>query len=420
MKTEKIKHYLKIARYFLRFLIIGLLIVTLGFILRFWLDQEIDQKVEKAVKRNYVSELDNNFIAGSFSDTFSGAGWLASINGRQDSYITGITPIPEFDLIPVAEPSLSTGVLRCPQNVCLISTGNKISMANGSDLTLPDFSGSLVSLDLQPLADIWVLGLTSKEEGIFKGWFFVFDGQKFITPTGVNKPAFQSRYAGNFGFAGQASHWLAFYGSYEGGIFEFFNNQLLDLSHLVNPKAMRGGFQPKVFSIGADWFVSSVEKGLPIFKFFSGREGGIVGGLYLNNLIDEKFSEDLRGLRAEALNGKLFLELVGPSAKPFWFELSDGGFSYPEKFQVISKNLRLNQPQAMGRARLVAASVYPKNLEFKLFLANSAGNWQKTQVGEWVYFPDSGQDLYWRTDFSGVREPFFLDLVKVEYGLSKF
>lgn len=442
---EKNKHHLKIARYLPRFLIVGALIIFLGFILHSWLDQEIEQKVEQAVERNYsietkdssslyskpstsyqsetlngTSEIDNNFIAGSFSDTFSGAGWLSGMDGRQDNYTTGITPIPDFDLIPVMEPSLPTGALECPQKACLISTGKQISIANGAALTLPNFSGSLVSLDLQPLSDTWILGLTSEEEGIFKGWFFVFDGQKFIAPTGVSEPAFQSRYAGNFDFAGQASHWLAFYGSYEGGIFEFSNNQLFNLSYLVNPKAMRGGFKPEVFRIGSDWFVFNAERGLPIFKFFSGKEELIIGGLYLNDLIDEKFSDDLRSLHAVEVNGKLFLELTGPSAKPFWFEFVDKGFSYPKKFQVTSKNLRINQPQEMGRARLAMVSIYPKNLEFKLFLANSAGNWQEARVGEWVYFPKSGKDLYWQIDFSGVQEPFFLDLVRVEYGLNKF
>ena len=446
MKPEKYKIYSKNKNQPVRLALFGFfgaaLLIVAGYFLRSWLDQEIDQKVEQAVKRNYsaeteyssdlyskpsinyqpetynISEPNNNFIAGSFSDTFSGTGWLSNVDGRQDNYTTGITPIPEFDLTPVAEPSLPTGALQCPQKVCLVSTNNKISVVGGADLQLPNFSGSLASLNLQPLSDAWILGLTSEEEGIFKGWLFVFDGQKFVTPTGINEPAFQSRYAGNFGFAGKATHWLAVYGSYEGGVFEFSNNQLVDLSYLVNPKAMRGGFSPKVFSIGADWFVSSAEKGLPIFKLFSGREGRVVGGLYLNDLIDEKFSEDLRGLRAEALNGKLFLELTGFSAKPFWFELVDKGFSYPKKFQVVSKNLRAGQPQEMGRARIFTASVYPRNSEFKLFLANSSGNWQETQVGECVYFPNSGQDLYWRVDFSGIQEPFFLDLIKIEYGLN--
>jgi hypothetical protein len=73
----------------------------------------------------------------------------------------------------------------------------------------------------------------------------------------------------------------------------------------------------------------------------------------------------------------------------------------------------------MGRARLEKIAIYPETIKPKLFLANSSGNWLEAKIGEWFYFPQNGQDLYWQADFSGIREPFFFDLVRVEYGLNK-
>lgn len=401
-----------------------ILILGLGYFLRSWLDKEIDQKITKVVKNNYPSSVQffnssgDNFIGGSFSDTFSGSGWLGESVFYQDRYTAGLTPLPIFELRPLkTEPTLPDKASICPQSVCFSVVNKKIFEA-GIEKKLPEFSGDLINLSVFLLEDRWFLGLISKESQLFKGWVYSFNGSDFVPffSADKNNPIFESKYEGFLGLAGSKSNWLLVYGSYEGKVFEFYDNKLLDLSYLVNPRVMRGGFMPRVMSIGKDWFVSNSSGGFPLLKFFSAG-GSIIGSLDLTDLIDEKFSEDLRWINAEQYGEKLFLELRGLSANSAWFEFLDGEFAYPENTRITSKNIRLNQPQIMGRAKFLSVDVYPAAAQPRLFLANSGENFIEAKLGEWVYFPRVGEELYWRLDFSEVKKPFFLDLIRLEYGL---
>ncbi len=447
MKLEKIKHYSRGDHHPLKLAVIGFvgafLFVIGGFLLRSWLDIEIEQKVDEAIKKNYSVGLEkqevnsnlpteepvldsikqdaptikDSFINGSFSDTFSGLGWLAGLSINQDRYTTGLTPFLNIDLKPLKNPPVfPDGALICPQGFC-VSESNGNIYAGGEKINLPSFTGTLENLDVFPLKDKWILGITSKSNNLFSGWIYLFDGKSFNSVMPSNKPIFESRYSGRFAFAGISSHWLSVYGSYEGKAWEFSNDGLRDLSHLLNSRVMRGGFTPRILSLNSDWFIANSSGGFPFLKFFSsGSE--VVGSLDLTDLIDEKFSEDLRNLKAVELGEKILLELTGPSGVSNWFELSDRGFSYPEKLEITSSNLRINQPQNMARARISEIKIYPENIQPTFFLANSNGTWQSVRVGEWVYFPKDGKELYWRADLSDIKKPFFFDLIKIEYGLN--
>jgi hypothetical protein len=442
MKLEKNKSYSKNKSHPLKLAIFGFLgtifLIIAGFFLRSWLDMEIEQKVEKAVKKNYSLEsenkninsvfstpkntvessiLDGNFISGSFSDTFSGSGWLGGMSLYQDRYTTGLTPYPKFELSPIkGDFFVPDKSFSCPQGMCFSVSGKNL-YSGGSKIDLPNFSGTLVSVEVVPLEDSWILGITSEDNEVFKGWVYSFIGERFSSVSGA-LPVFESRYRGNFDFVGNSSRWLVFYGSYEGKVFSFSKGKLKDFSYLVNARVMRNGFMPKVFSFGNNWLVSNLVGGFPLLHFFSNSNGEIIGSLDLTDLIDEKFSEDLRNLKVVESGEKIFLELTGPSGVSNWFEFVDNGFFYPEKSEIISSNLRINQPQSMARARFLEARVYPEGIQPRFFLANSNGTWQSALIGEWVYFPKEGKELYWRADFSGIKTPFFFDLVKIEYGLN--
>lgn len=428
MKSPKPTGFLK--NIFRRFrwaslLFVGsLILIAGGYLLRFWLDREIDIKVIKAVKENYPissladnkspnSDLPKNLVGGSFSDTFSGSGWLAGSNIYQDRYTTGLTPFPNIDLKQVSSAPAISEKNKCPQNVCLTQSGGGI-YADKKRLDLPEIDGTLVSLDISPLTDVWILGLVFEKNKLFYGSIYVFDGVDFQPVSSA--PLLETRYSGHFAFAGDSRNWLAVYGSYEGRAWEGVGGNLRDISFLLNPRVMRGGFMPKVFKIDSNWFVSNSAGGFPLLKFFSGS-GRIIGALDLTDLIDEKFSDDLRSIKAESVSGSLFLELTGLSNKPAWFELIDSGFSYSGRLEAVSNNLRSNQPQPLVQARFLELNIYPNSLIPNLFLSNSGKDWQKTKIGEWVEFPKVGEELYWRADFSEIKEPFFLDSVRVEYGL---
>ncbi len=447
MKLEKIKHYSRGDHHPLKLAVIGFvgafLFVIGGFLLRSWLDIEIEQKIDEAIKKNYSVGLEkkevdfnlpieetvsdsveqdspvikDNFIDGSFSDTFSGLGWLSGVSVNQDRYTTGLTPFLNIDLkLLKTPPVFPDSALTCPQEVCLSESNGNI-YSGGRKISLPTFTGKLESLDIFPLKDKWILGITTKNEELFNGFIYLFDGKGFISVRVNNGPIFESRYSGRFTFSGASNRWFSIYGSYEGKAWEFSNGELRDLSHLLNSRVMRGGFVSRVFSLNADWFVVNSTGDFPFLKFFSsGSE--VVGSLDLTDLIDEKFSEDLRNLKVAEVGGKIVLELTGPSGISSWFELSDRGFSYPEKLEINSSNLRINQPQNMARAKISEIKIYPENIQPIFFLANSNGAWQRVRVGEWVYFPKDGKELYWRADLSDIKKPFFFDLIKIEYGLN--
>lgn len=378
-----------------------------------------------------------SFFASSFTDLFSGAGWIdvEKTTMHQNLVSMAFTFPPVFIWETVTTEADGDNFkfreLRenedeaCIKNKCLVQIQNNIFF-DGSPLMLPDeIRGmELLNLSIGKLEDIWVLGAVIKNKGAtkdeYEGWIFSFDGLNFKKFLGGDKDnVFVSDYEGFLGFGGTKHNWVVVYGAHEGLAVQIKNNQIKDISGFFSIRSMKGGFKPIVLNIQRDddfvFYVLSDTKTRPkLIKLFTGKTGWIAGVYDYDGLYN-----------LEAINSTAF---AVPEYSPYTiiFKVPDNkiwgfidkGFDKTAIREIVSQNIN-NYKRVVKAATITALNYSADGARASFFLSNNGKDWIKTDFGAEIFFPDSeGRELFWRAVFEpdqNLKKSPFLGQINISF-----
>lgn len=396
---------------------------------------ETPQVYETPAIQQFVrpSAEDLSLVSGSFSDLFSGTGWLDTDRTTmyQDKNATAFLFPPKFELRETASANvedLSEKETRCIGRRCLSRIGSALTL-DGVPVALPEVSGELSSISVGALGTTWVVGEVRKENESYYGELYYFDGGHFASVFSPNGDAgttpFVSKYPGTFGFGGDANDWIAVYGAYDGMGYQFRQGETPHpLTNLFGIRLMGGGFRPLVFhdADSGAWYVWDASgKGIRFLKLFEDRNGLIVGVTDLSGPLFTSLGADAQTLGAAPRDGKMVLEFGLRGGGVSYRELVDRGFT-GGSYTIVSSNLN-GRDAAVRRARIGRTVLEAGGTQVSFSLANKEGDWMPVKVGEWLTFPDpEGKSLFWKAEFTGDGSqstglsPFF-DLIQIEYFL---
>lgn len=385
--------------------------------------------------------LPENLISSSFTDLFSGAGWLdvSKTDMYHDKIITAFTLEPNFTWQQVHGANIVSGKFlkkeengsdrRCIHSSCLEQRGLALFF-NGGEISLPREmrSKDVQNVSVGTLGEKWLVGVVAKEKEKYEGWVFFYDGISYTRVFGEANAPFLSEYEGTIGFGGTKESWLAVYGAYEGQAYHIREGKpFQNISKFFGIRAMAGGFHPAVLRAGdgvdARWYIYSLTKGKPVLLklFQDGTAGDIRGAIDFTQLVVANKFFQVSFAVADVRGGTTVLEAdaVANSGEEGVWQFVDEGFKVPLSARVESINLN-NYPAEIWSAIIVDADVFEGKSNVAFALSNDGANWVPARVGEQVVFPDTGNvRLFWRVTFTptdGARfsSPFF-DRIRVDY-----
>ncbi|MFH0806714.1 MAG: hypothetical protein V1885_03265 [Candidatus Brennerbacteria bacterium] len=328
-------------------------------------------------------------VSASFSDLFSGVGWLdtGATTMHHDRIATAFLFEPKFELRAATETDW-TSASSLPHSVELV-------------------------------------GRVVKVGDVYKGLVSRADGTPIFTE--ANTP-FVSKYSGTFSFGGTSEDWLAVYGAYEGQAVRVRGGNVQNVSHLFGARAMDGGFRPGVLRDAAhrSWYVWDTEgERVRFLKLFEDNERNIVGITDLGERFVERAGDEVRKMeiRVGAGDGRdrILIRFAFAGNGIAYYEFFDNGFEGDE-YAVVSGDLNNGRVAAVRRARIARADIAASGARVAFSLANTQGEWMPATVGEWVVFPDeNGRNLFWKVEFGNLSgrqngSPFF-DFIQIEYFL---
>jgi hypothetical protein len=311
-------------------------------------------------------------VSASFSDLFSGVGWLdeGATTMYHDRNATAFLFEPRFSVMKETPPSF---------------------------VTAPDRRWS---------------GTVEKRGDVYEGYV---NGELFVT----------SPYQGTFGFGGDDENWLAVYGAYEGAAFQFRDGSpARDVSRLFGIRMMSGGFAPVVVRNAgmAAWYVFPRGEGhVRFLKLFEDSDGWISGATDLTDAVVRSVGVNATLLAVKAgVDGTVWMQFETGGGGG-WYRFTDEGFAWG-KGMVVSGDLNEGREAEVRRARISRVDLAAAGSDIRFFLANQEGEWVPAEVGEWLTFPDpEGKNLFWRAEFDGAtgvrKESPFFDFIQVEYFL---
>lgn len=392
-----------------------------------------------------VKEDEENLIASSFTDLFSGVGWINQNETTffQDRTTTAFTFPPAFEW-QRASAATAAGFLeekadgstaRCLNNFCLVQKNLKLffvpqfnleSYQNSSyELSFPSdiSSQNLVSISIGALDSRWLVGTVEQLAGRYLGRVYYFDGEKFSPVLAGNKPLFESRYSGVIGFGGDDESFLVVYGAYEGQAYLIKEGVLPDdISEFFGIRVMNDGFHPAVIKSIVDddvvWYVYSLDKNKPKFiKLFQNGTERIRGIVDLSRFL---FAPNVEtALFAPETDGRKLKARITSNAgvQEFW-EFLDKGFDKTKELEIVSININ-NYPAEIRRAKISQIDLAGEGADIDIFLSNDGEKWHKVSFGEEIVFPDKkGRRLLWRAVFKPLggqyTSPFF-DRIRIDY-----
>lgn len=322
------------------------------------------------------SASDLSLVSASFSDLFSGTGWLneGATTMYRDHNATAFLFEPRFDVVKGTPPTFAN-----------------VAGASGN-------------------------GTVEKQGEIYEGRV---NGELLVS----------SPYEGTFGFGGSGDNSLVVYGAYEGAGFQFLNGVRRDISQLFGIRMMGGGFAPVVVrdARAEAWYVfprlptGQAGAGEPVrfLKLFENENGEIIGATDLTNKVSERVGLNARLADIKAgTDGSVWMEFDANGVRE-WFRFVDRGFAWAGG-TVVSGDLNDGRSAEVRRARISRVNLADGGAEVEFYLANSEGKWWPVEAGEWLTFPEpEGKNLFWRAEFSGASglrptSPFF-DYIQLEY-----
>ena len=389
--------------------------------------------------------LPQNLISSSFTDLFSGVGWLdvSRTNMYHDKVITAFTLEPNFTWRKLDGAHIQqerflkkndNGIdRRCIGSSCLEQRGLGL-FYNGGEISLPREmrSKNVQNVSIGTLGEKWLVGVTAKEKEKYEGWVFFYspstDGSAYSRVFGEANAPFLSDYEGTIGFGGTKDNWIALYGAYEGQAYHIREGKpFQNISKFFGIRAMAGGFHPAILRAGdgvdARWYVYSLTKGRPVFikLFQDGNVGDIRGSMdFTQSVLGTNFFKVSFAV-ADVRGGTTALEadaLTNDGNEELW-QFVDEGFKVPSLARVVSINLN-NYPAEVWTATIVDSDVFEGKSNIEFALSNDGVSWIPARIGEPVVFPDPNNNrLFWRATFQpedGARfsSPFF-DRIRVDY-----
>lgn len=374
-----------------------------------------------------------NIVFSSFSDLFSGVGWLNQneTTMHQDRSATAFTFRPLARWTKKADaPAISAAsrTRRCIAASCVSSDDSNV-FSNGTRVELPREvkDAKIESISIGALNTRWVVGVTILRAGRYEGWVYSFDGNGFSKVFGEANTPFVSEYKGTFGFGGTDDEWFAIYGGYKGlGYFIREGRPFQNVSDMLSYRIMDGGFDPVVLPAGEGsatrFYVSSATDGKPrLMKFFKNPAGEIAGVVDFSENIKGQFSRAVFRV-ANVVGNVTVLEAAAtsPSGETSGWEVIDEGFDDPSVAKVHSVNIN-NYPAEVRSATVAEVQMDEGNTKATFFVSNDGNAWIEAPPGKEVVFPKTdGTRLLWRAEFtvSGNRSPLFspyFDKVRIDY-----
>jgi len=277
------------------------------------------------------------------------------------------------------------------------------------------------------LSSRWVIGVVVAAHGEYEGWVFSFDGERYAKVFGEANTPFVSKYKGTMGFGGTDDDWIALYGGYEGIAYRIRSGAPFEnISNFFGYRMMGEGFRPVVLRAESGdavrWYIFSITEDKPRLIKLSQNERtqkieGILDfapGIFINTFKKASFNIISSSEESVVLGG---LMTTQGGTQEIW-ELTDGGYIYPEAAEVVSVNLN-NYPAEVRHATIVESDLYVDGNAVEYYLSNNGDDWVRAELGKEITFPNpSGTRLLWRTRFvpnSQTTNPPFFDRIRVDY-----
>ncbi|KKL76524.1 hypothetical protein LCGC14_2044050, partial [marine sediment metagenome] len=376
-------------------------------------------------------------VASSFTDLFSGDGWLNknSTTLYQNRVTTVFTFPPEFEWQKIESTELPYGIdrfverredgsdARCLNNSCLVQKELNLSL-DAYNVALPKSVRveSLVDVSIGALDTVWLIGTVEQKDNTFIGRAFYFNGRQFEEIFEEDAP-FRSKYEGKIGFGGSDENFLVVYGAYEGMAYHIRKGkEPVDISRFFGIRVMRRGFQPVVVKSGSGedtaWYVFSMTENNPKFiKLFQNGTDEIVGVFDLTKslfITPVKSASFYLNKNVNTLNAKI---MTLSSEEEFW-EFTDKGFDKSETFEIVSVNIN-NYSAEVRRAAISGHDFSDRGTRVEFYLSNNGEDWFQVELGEMFEFPQKdGRQLLWRAEFipnGGPHTSPFLDSIRLDY-----
>lgn len=376
------------------------------------------------------------FVPASFSDLFSGVGWLnqESTTMFHERVATAFTFSPKFKWERRYSSSFNEGQLitkkddgsdeRCIRGRCLLQRGRTLTL-DGSNVSLPSevVGKNIVHVSIGSLDTRWVVGVVVKTDKAYEGWVYSFDGDSFSKVFGEANTPFMSEYEGVFGFGGSDGDWIALYGGYQGIAYRIQSGRpFTNISNLFGYRMMGGGFHPAILRTESGWYIFSLTKEKPrLIKLFGDSRSGNISGIidFAPSILIEGFQRAsfkvLSDTKSSVVLGSL-LETRGGS-KEVW-ELTDDGFNMSVAREIISVNIN-NYPAEIRAATIMEAELYKGDATEEFFLSNDGATWIPVRIGEEISFPDKkGTRLFWGARFTPEKDATsssYFDKIRIDY-----
>lgn len=384
--------------------------------------------------------ISENLIASSFTDLFSGVGWLdvSKTNMYHDKIATAFTLEPNFTWKQISNQSIPGDIFikdqsgnrkRCIDTSCLEKRGVALFL-NGTEILLPYEMRvkEIQNVSIGTISDEWLVGIVVKEKNKYEGWMFFYNGKTYTRVFGDAHALFLSDYEGIIGGGGTKENWIAVYGAYEGQAYHMREGKpFQNISKFFGIRAMNGGFYPAVIRSGegvnARWYVYSLntDRAMLLKLFQDGTNGDIRGIIDFTQYVTQnKFSRASFALvETRGETSVLEADVATSGGNNELWQFIDEGFKVPSLAQVTSINLN-NYPAEVWTATIVDADVFEGKSRVEFALSNDGARWIPARVGEPVNFPNVNNiRLFWRATFQpedGARfsSPFF-DRIRVDY-----
>lgn len=379
-------------------------------------------------------------VSTSFSDLFSGVGRINqdATTMYHDRIATAYTFPPKFkwerrfsssfDETQIVGRSAAGIDTRCIRGRCLSQNGAALSL-DGTRIELPEEvrSKKVEMVSIGALSSRWVVGVVVAAHGEYEGWVFSFDGSQFSKVFGEANTPFVSKYKGPIGFGGIDDDWIAIYGGYEGIAFRIRSGAPFEnISNFFGYRMMGEGFHPVILRAESGravrWYVFSITDEKPrLLKLSQNPQTGKIEGIldYAPGIFISTFKKASFNILSSSEDGVVLggLMTTQGNAQEIW-ELTDGGYAYPQAAEVVSVNLN-NYPAEVRHATVVESEVYADGNAVEYYLSNNGDDWVRAELGKEVTFPNpSGTRLLWRARFipnAETSNPPFFDRIRVDY-----
>lgn len=326
-----------------------------------------------------------NLVYTSFTDLFSGNGWLdsGSTTMYRDDNETAFMFPPKY-------------------------TWTQLST---SDVNMFDVGRQA----LEPA------GVTTKivqGGGKYKVLVYAPDGSEILSETST---PIVSNYPGQVGIGGTQNDFVVVYGAYwgAGARITSVNNswQVQDLSQFFGIRPMNNGFQPEITYIDKSYQTnqsyrtyyiwSSTPNNPKLVKLFTNGTGQIQGAVDFSGILFTRGERSAIFGRSTPLStplstsdvNRLVAKVTDASSNISYYQFADEGFDKSRPRQIVSANLS-NYPGTLYSATITNLDLSLGGGTASFFFSNDGANWIPATQGREVNFPNALQPLYWKAIFA--------------------